>query len=111
MTSMAFGHDGQSVKPREDRWRGGPYHQTLKLRSIDGGVDCTRFGHWVGQLGDGRVATLGEIRAVCNRDNVTGIASTWCGNLIEVGMISPPTMVTYETKKCVTNCTMVTQTS
>ena len=68
--------------------------QALSIKRSFHGVDLTRFGHWVGQLGDGRVATLGEIRAVCNRDNVTGVASTWCGNLIEVRMINPLMMVT-----------------
>lgn len=78
--------------------------QALTIKRSIHGVDPTRFGHWVGQLGDGRVATLGEIRAVCNRDSVTDVASTWCGNLIEVRMISPLTM------DCMTNCIMVTQT-
>ena len=48
-----------------------------------------RFGHWAGQLGDGRVATLGELRTVGDRDKLTGIASTWCGRLVEVRVASP----------------------
>lgn len=43
-----------------------------------------QFGNWAGQLGDGRVATLGEIRAGGDRDGVAGVAATWDGHLVEV---------------------------
>lgn len=43
-----------------------------------------QFGNWAGQLGDGRVATLGEIRAGGDRDGVAGVAAAWDGHLIEV---------------------------
>lgn len=43
-----------------------------------------QFGNWAGQLGDGRVATLGEIRAGGDRDGVSGVAASWDGHLVEV---------------------------
>lgn len=43
-----------------------------------------QFGNWAGQLGDGRVATLGEIRAGGDQDGVAGAAATWDGHLVEV---------------------------
>lgn len=43
-----------------------------------------QFGNWAGQLGDGRVATLGEIRAGGSRDSAAGVAATWEGHLVEV---------------------------
>ena len=43
-----------------------------------------QFGNWAGQLGDGRVATLGEIRAGGDRNGVAGVAAAWDGHLIEV---------------------------
>lgn len=43
-----------------------------------------QFGQWAGQLGDGRVATLGELKGADNCDEVADIASTWCGRKIEV---------------------------
>lgn len=41
-----------------------------------------QFGNWAGQLGDGRVATLGEIRVAGDRD--TEVAGLWNGRQIEV---------------------------
>lgn len=43
-----------------------------------------QFGNWAGQLGDGRVATLGEIRSVGGRDELATISATWDGRLVEV---------------------------
>lgn len=43
-----------------------------------------QFGNWAGQLGDGRVATLGEIRSARGRDESTRIAATWDERLVEV---------------------------
>lgn len=43
-----------------------------------------QFGNWAGQLGDGRVATLGEVRAVAGQHEVAGIAGTWNGSSVEV---------------------------
>lgn len=43
-----------------------------------------QFGNWVGQLGDGRVATLGEIRGTGARIGNTGTTDLWNGHLIEV---------------------------
>lgn len=43
-----------------------------------------QFGHWAGQLGDGRVATLGEIKGVASQDQVVGINKRWAGGLLEV---------------------------
>lgn len=49
-----------------------------------------QFGNWAGQLGDGRVATLGEVRAISGYDKSTGVAATWHGSLVEVRGASPP---------------------
>lgn len=41
-----------------------------------------QFGNWAGQLGDGRVATLGEIPAVGDRN--TRVSRLWNEHLLEV---------------------------
>lgn len=41
-----------------------------------------QFGNWAGQLGDGRVATLGEVPAVSVRN--TRVSRLWNGHLLEV---------------------------
>lgn len=43
-----------------------------------------QFGNWAGQLGDGRVATLGEIRTVRGVQGGPGATRAWNGDLVEV---------------------------
>lgn len=43
-----------------------------------------QFGNWAGQLGDGRVCTLGEIQTVDHRSPVDGVAGIGHGSLVEV---------------------------
>lgn len=43
-----------------------------------------QFGTWVGQLGDGRVATLGDIRVPACSEDCAAVARLWRGELIEV---------------------------
>lgn len=58
-----------------------------------------QFGNWAGQLGDGRVATLGEIRAGGDRDDVAGVAATWDGHLVEVRGIYTSLMIAMRNTK------------
>lgn len=43
-----------------------------------------QFGNWAGQLGDGRVCTLGEIQTVDHRSQIEGVKGIGNGSLVEV---------------------------
>lgn len=48
-----------------------------------------QFGNWAGQLGDGRVATLGDIRVGSCQENYVSIPWAWNGSLVEVRHFRP----------------------
>lgn len=43
-----------------------------------------QFGNWAGQLGDGRVCTLGEVQTVDPRSHIEGVEGIGHGSLVEV---------------------------